>query len=73
MKKPLVNFRHIDVNIENDDIRKYLHLETATGKEIDKIVDRLRDMANGRQQNLLNCYRLGRSLSTEVTEQDLFF
>ena len=72
-EEPLVNFRHIDVNIENDDIRKYLHLETATGKEIDKIVDRMRDMANGRQQNLLNCYRLGRSLSTEVTEQDLFF
>ena len=71
--KPLVNFHHIDVNIEHSDVRKYLHLENATGKELDKIVEYMRDMANGRQQNLLNCYRLGCSLSTEVTEADLFF
>ena len=72
-EKALVNFRHVDVQIENDDVRKYLHLQNATGQEIDKIVEGLRDMANGRAQNLLNCYRMGCSLSTEVTEEDLFF
>lgn len=72
LREPLFRFRHVDVNIERDDVQSHLRLNTASDSDLEKTIDYLRDMANGRQQNLVNCYRLGVSLGRDLHPDDLF-
>jgi len=69
---PLFKFQHHDVNIDNDDLRDRLKLETMKGSKVDKVRKGLRDMANGRKQNLKYCYQLGVSLGGDFEIDDLF-
>ncbi len=70
---PLLRFQHHDINIDNDDLRERLKLETMKGSRVDKIRTGLRDMANGRKKNLGYCYQLGVSLGGDIALEDLFF
>ena len=69
---PLFRFRHVDVNLDNDDLRDGLNLHAMSGRKLDKVRDRIRDMANGRNDNLQHCYQLGKSLCKQISEDDLF-
>ncbi|MEO0466089.1 MAG: patatin-like phospholipase family protein [Pseudomonadota bacterium] len=71
---PMFKFRHIDVEIErSDEMRDRLRVGDLSGKKMDKIIDGMRDMANGRKKNLDFCYRLGVSVGNELGEADFFF
>lgn len=69
---PILSFQHIDVELNNSEIRERLKLHNIKGSHIDKIRDGLRDMANGRKKNLAFCYQLGASLGTDLMTEDLF-
>ena len=72
--EPMFKFRHIDVEIErSDEMRDRLRLGNISGRKMDKIIDGMRDMANGRSKNLDFCYRLGVSVGNEHDEEDFFF
>ena len=71
-ERPLFRFQHHDVMIDNDDLRDRLKLMTMKGAKIDKIRERMRDMANGRKENLKWCYLLGVSLGGDIAREDLF-
>ena len=70
--EPLLGFQHIDVQLNNDDIRERLKLHNLKGSKLDKIRDGLRDLANGRKKNLDYCYQLFTSLGNDLARDDLF-
>lgn len=70
--EPILSFQHVDVQLNNNDVRKRLKLHDLKGAQIDKITAGLRDMANGRKKNLAYCYQLGASLGTDLMKDDLF-
>ena len=70
--EPILSFQHIDVELNNNDLRDRLKLHDLDGAKLDKIRNGLRDMANGRKKNLAYCYQLGASLGTDLTKDDLF-
>lgn len=70
---PLFNFRHVDVELNNESLKEHLNLHGESGRILDKICTGVRDMANGRKKNLINCEQLGVSIGGELTEADLFF
>ncbi len=69
---PLFHFQHHDVEIERDDLINRLGLFNEKGSKIDKIRDGLRNMANGRPENLRYCFALGCALGEDLDREDLF-
>ena len=70
--EPLFNFRHIDADIGDSEIKERLDLKGKDAKKLDRIGDGIREMANGRKRNLVFCEQIGMSVGSELTRDDLF-
>ena len=72
MEEPLVRFRHVDASLERADVARYF--DDMPERKLAKALERLRDMAYGRKDNLENCLQIGRYVAEhEVSAMDLFY